>query len=443
MGYIRIIFLVVLLILPLPGSHGFAADSALKQAGDEYICSWLSLSAYRGRLFELAKSELQARGWDIEPFRDNSGIIDAKFYIARYKDEGTGQVMRIISVTGTESKKDVRADLRWEKVPFGGTTVAEFAALAKEAPDDTRPMVHKGFDEYTRTAFFTTPYEQERTLGEALRDELKANPTERLYLTGHSLGGAAATLLAARLIDMGVAPEQLQVITFGAPAVGNVAFAEAFQDKMHLDRIVITDDPVKGILQTVTSGYKQFGTPQAWKSNANSQQFSHSIVLYADAALRNYYDHLGTGTAPAATPSAPLVYGAPPSIHLDDDLVQDQPYMAKALQGSWQAHVKGYVQAPEGAGTTLTELCQQAREQNCSYVLLSRIEGKRIKSADLDFRMTLHVDVYDKDGHFVTSHEAVTHTAQMTPIEAVLYDQIQARRALENLGIFTASKKAA
>ena len=57
---------------------------------------------------------------------------------------------------------------------------------------------------------------------------LKQHPDRRLYLTGHSLGGAVASLVAERLVEKGVPKAQVPVITFGAPAVGNKAFADVY-----------------------------------------------------------------------------------------------------------------------------------------------------------------------------------------------------------------------
>ena len=64
-------------------------------------------------------------------------------------------------------------------------------------------------------------------IDEVLFNEILANTDTRVLLTGHSLGGAVATLLAERLVSMGIDKDRVPVITFGAPAIGNAAFAEA------------------------------------------------------------------------------------------------------------------------------------------------------------------------------------------------------------------------
>ena len=66
-------------------------------------------------------------------------------------------------------------------------------------------------------------------------------------------------MLAERLVSMGIDKDRVPVITFGAPAIGNAAFAEVYGDKIDLRRITNNADPVPGSLQTFFGGYKQFG----------------------------------------------------------------------------------------------------------------------------------------------------------------------------------------
>ncbi|MGH7128824.1 MAG: alpha/beta fold hydrolase, partial [Planctomycetaceae bacterium] len=52
----------------------------------------------------------------------------------------------------------------------------------------------------------------------------------RLFLTGHSMGGALATLAAARLDSIGA--HISGVYTFGSPRVGDRAFAQAYHKRL-------------------------------------------------------------------------------------------------------------------------------------------------------------------------------------------------------------------
>jgi triacylglycerol lipase len=81
-------------------------------------------------------------------------------------------------------------------------------------------------------------------------------PGQRLWLTGHSLGGALATLAAAH-----VGPAALHgLYTYGAPRVGDSAFAAVLPQRSY-HRFVHRDDWVVNVPPTVL-GYVHGGTPQ-------------------------------------------------------------------------------------------------------------------------------------------------------------------------------------
>ena len=61
-------------------------------------------------------------------------------------------------------------------------------------------------------------------LHERIATWLTGNPHSRMIVTGHSLGGALATLCAALHPDC-------ELVTFGAPAVGDAAFAAGFEGR--------------------------------------------------------------------------------------------------------------------------------------------------------------------------------------------------------------------
>jgi hypothetical protein len=56
--------------------------------------------------------------------------------------------------------------------------------------------------------------------------------SKRVYLVGHSLGGAAAVIVAAHLLEMGIPPEAIRVFTFGAPRLGDRAFAKHYATRL-------------------------------------------------------------------------------------------------------------------------------------------------------------------------------------------------------------------
>lgn len=69
-------------------------------------------------------------------------------------------------------------------------------------------------------------------------------------ITGHSYGGALASLYSARLLDLGISSNHLICYTFGAPPVGNyTGFCQYYESSnpMYLHRIVNSFDPVPAI----------------------------------------------------------------------------------------------------------------------------------------------------------------------------------------------------
>lgn len=85
------------------------------------------------------------------------------------------------------------------------------------------------------------------------------NTRQKLFFTGHSQGGALATLAAAKCIEQGI--DFQHVYTFGAPRVGDILFANAF-DQLHenkLSRVVNHGDIVTRV-PTRKSGFYHCGT---------------------------------------------------------------------------------------------------------------------------------------------------------------------------------------
>jgi triacylglycerol lipase len=113
-------------------------------------------------------------------------------------------------------------------------------------------LVHKGFDH----ALGALWAEAESALAELL-------PGRDLWVAGHDLGGALAVLAAARLGQQGTNVEA--VYTFGAPRVGNPAFAAAYQPITY--RLVNNNDVIAHVPAEVVPvwgyhyyAYKHVGT---------------------------------------------------------------------------------------------------------------------------------------------------------------------------------------
>jgi hypothetical protein len=113
-----------------------------------------------------------------------------------------------IAFRGTTSMTDLRHDLDFRMVPY--------------TSGDSRILVHAGFRDKLKSIEHTLQEEVGKSLTEI----------DRIILTGHSLGGALATL-ASPLLAEKFPSISIQCISFGSPRVGNRAFSHWFNAKLH------------------------------------------------------------------------------------------------------------------------------------------------------------------------------------------------------------------
>ena len=399
---------------------------ALDKAELNFATALISMSTYSAELNVLARHWLEEMGWVVDSHEYATALAAGRVHILAKKLPDYEQIY-VLAFPGTERKQDAIVDLRMKRVNFGGTSPAEFvAAAACEERQGGNPLVHKGFNDYTQAALFSEPLTDfgNLTLGEVVARDLREHPGYRLYLTGHSLGGAAATLAAARFADMGVLPQQLQVITFGAPAVGNAAFAKEYEQRMQLTRITMDGDPVKAALQSLSGSYAQFGEKVVWNSHLG--RFPHDMTLYLDEALRHYEDAHDESKQPVLVTGKGrqldgLIYVAPIRFELDDMLSGDRRYMERVareiLQGAY---------TPLAFGTEQQDVHREAQQQGARYVLYERFRGRRIKKEEANFRLTLEEELYDREGNLLSFQSYSTTASTLTPIEAVGYLLMQA-----------------
>ena len=428
-------FLLVLCVFLVPLRALAAAPSDLPSL--YFVCAAASEAAYSGELPELLRTRLTAAGWQIASYETPGykGTVGRFFHMVRRSEDG-GET-HLIAFPGTERGSDVWTDLRLGRAAFGGTTPTEFLAMRDARVTDRKetPLAHRGFLDYCQAALFTDvlPAYGNRTAGEVLAAELRAHPSMRIYLTGHSLGGAAAVLTAARLSDLGVAPEQLVVTTFGAPAVGNAAFVRRYEGRFTLHRVVMSGDPMKDVL-AAPLGFQQFGERVPWSPARSVAKFPHAMMVYVDAAIRQLYDAYGGDNAylflmglPNRTEGRTL-YALPIETALDEALAEDAPYMTAVLRDALHVRNAAVVCAASGGGLSEDYLLSgleghlaAARAAGAEQMVAYRIAGAKIRDAHETYRLTLERAVYDTDGNLIAAGSHSARTGTLTPIETVLY----------------------
>jgi predicted lipase len=118
---------------------------------------------------------------------------------------------------GSESSKDWYYDLQVRKMCIR---------------DDI--MVHSGFyDQLCSAGVFND------IVGE-VKKQLAEHPDYALFVTGHSLGAALATLfgyLSAHVLD-----DKITVVSFASPRVGNASWKKSFEEKTNLEHYRVTNN---------------------------------------------------------------------------------------------------------------------------------------------------------------------------------------------------------
>ncbi|KAH0599030.1 hypothetical protein MHUMG1_03144 [Metarhizium humberi] len=103
------------------------------------------------------------------------------------------------------------------------------------------------------------------TVNRAITNARRRYPQYAIVFTGHSLGGAVATIGAANLRRSGL---WVNLYTYGSPRVGNDWFASWFSNVQGGQwRVTHEDDPVPR-LPPIFSGYRHI-TPEYWLSGGN------------------------------------------------------------------------------------------------------------------------------------------------------------------------------
>ena len=424
MKVLQLVILLCVLGFPL---RAFAAAPDLSAL--LFVEAAASEAAYSGELSELLRARLVAAGWEIVGAETvgHRGTVGRFFHMVRR--DADGAELHLIAFPGTERGSDVWTDLRMKRAAFGGHSPAEFLAV-RDTPKEERggmPLVHRGFLDYCQAALFTDAAEGE-TAGERLAADLRAHPSEKLYLTGHSLGGAAAILAAARLSDLGVSPDQLIVTTFGAPAVGNEDFVRTYQDRFTLRRVVMRGDPVKDALPSPL-GFHHFGERIDWQPARTTAAFPHTMTVYVDAALRRLYDtHDSSGALTFLVgqenrTAGHTVYLTPIVVEVDDALAEDVPYLRAVLRDAQYVRNAATVFAPADTSGPLdvTTQARAARTVGAEQMLVYRISGEKLRDAHETYRLTLERSVYDRDGNLLAAGARSAATGALTPMEVILY----------------------
>ncbi len=423
------VIVVCYLLLPVTVQAGELED--YEQARKFYLAATACMAAYSDRVAGFALDELDQEGWQAEAYIKTSGKADARFLLSTKMQPESNQPLYLLAVVGTETLKDVMVNLLVDKVYFAGKTLEEFEANAKRKDiDNIYPKVHEGYNHYVQEALVAEGRDGTESSKRRLMDMLLEHKNGKLYLVGHSMGGATATLAGARLISMGIRPEQVEVITFGAPAVGNEAFRKEFEPVVNLTRIVTDGDPVTGVLQKLVKGYQQFGQEIRWQVPDSATAYSHQMTIYLDVATKRYYQKrqqaIQAGVLPglvnqtATVVGVPKIYVAPIRNHLSAALQEEFFYMKEAIQDEYRRTLPAYV-----IDTAQTEenIYQKAAAEGCQWVLVTDIQEHKIKNEQSGYYITLEQSIQPIGKSNVVKFASYGRNSRTsTPLQALIHD---------------------
>lgn len=186
--------------------------------------------------------------------------VDTSMITAMGDLKGNEELVYVVGVNPVEERITV--------VFRGSVTKADFMTDAKisivQSPDPRRfngaeggdadvgdVGVHQGFYDYLFGERGGQPSKYVEIMNhvDALLAETPSRRNYKVYITGHSLGGALATLFGFYAAASATLPSPVTVVSVASPRVGNIAFARTFaelesQGKIRHLRIANHKDPV-------------------------------------------------------------------------------------------------------------------------------------------------------------------------------------------------------
>ena len=177
----------------------------------------------------LLRAVLAAGGFELVGVLSDPGTATQGFVAVRRA--GDEMDMTVVSFRGTENEQDWKTNLRYSLTQVDSPQAEGSEPAGK---------VHQGFLD----AF--------RSVRDQVGRYLTCAEGLPIFITGHSLGGALATLGAAHLSGRGLAA----CYTFGAPRVGNKGFASSLRIPVY--RSVNPLDPVP-LVPGRLRGYRDVG----------------------------------------------------------------------------------------------------------------------------------------------------------------------------------------
>ncbi|WP_151193685.1 lipase family protein [Cysteiniphilum sp. JM-1] len=201
---------------------------------------------------------------------------------------GNGMQGALLGTQVFAAKKDNKAIIAFRGTDTISNVIVDSAAFQVNF-EQTNTGVHAGFYSYLLDVV-----ERDTNFANWLKDNV--NKDTQLLITGHSLGAAVATLMAAYLIEQGFSSEKIKLITFAEPAPGSEAFAERYAPLLknyvweaNIPDPVVWSTAIAGDLYTKYMhhkvSYHHFGQFNGFLNTSQSVINIHSVDNYYNQVM--------------------------------------------------------------------------------------------------------------------------------------------------------------
>lgn len=295
----RILGILLLTLIFMCSNYAYAKDfnnmqnkvsiqKDYEQAHEVLLAALFSDAAYHSFDKSISKRYLSDYGWKLESFEvsNKKPELVASLDLSTKKGKENKNLM-VLAIKGTSSFNDWRRDFLLGSESFdlyNETANWKNRVMTKEFILNAN--VRHTYLEYLKA--LVTIKKGNVLMLDYLVNDLKTHPKKFLIVTGHSAGGAIATIYAELLAGRGVSKKQMKVITFGAPSIGNSVMVKYLGDKIDLLRVVNSADAFTGIVANVLGRFEQFGREKEFKVDAIYEDLQHPIAVYIDYAFKDY-----------------------------------------------------------------------------------------------------------------------------------------------------------
>eukprot|EP00898_Chlorokybus_atmophyticus_P004205 jgi/Chlat1/4786/Chrsp31S04776 len=238
-------------------------EEMLTQAAEH--AHWAHGGSHKGHNHTIAELSLRLRKLDVlntgaETLDFTGTTVDSQWGNAGDDSDGT----RSDSVPAGES---LSSSSGIPSNTYAAVAQQLWGSLKERAKGQTVNKVHRGF-------YHAWRHVARKVVSIVQRERLKTDLPRSLLVTGHSLGGALAMICAHDVREyLQIPREEIQVYTFGAPRVGNLAFAHHYDDLLpYTFRVVVTQDVVTKVPMSLF-GFRHCGKLALFDGN------NHNLLL--------------------------------------------------------------------------------------------------------------------------------------------------------------------